>query len=141
MNLQLIAGLYDFLKAGIIDAGKEVKRAVIALLFSQTGQGQHGAGLSHGFNNQNTGHDGTFREMALELRFIGRDVFDDNSRRQVVRHTFHTVNQQKRITVRKIFHNILNVVFHFLIFPFGCLLILPKPLQALLSAYASQANV
>lgn len=106
---ELVAGLHDALEAGVVDAG-EVEEAVLAIhVFGETGKGHDGAGLGHGFNDEDAGHHGNLREVARELRFVHRHVLDHHDAVEVVGKLHHPVDQEERVAVGEHVHDVGDV--------------------------------
>ena len=74
-------------------------------------QKQQSAGLGHGFNDQNTGHDRLSRKMALEETFVDAYVFDSHNALESL-HFQDGVDHQERITMWQDFLDLISVQNH-----------------------------
>src|SRR5262249_35563198 len=84
----------------------------IGLLLQQS---EDGAGLRHGFDDQNPGHDGDTGEMAVEKWLIDADVLQRNEPVRPV-DLNDSVDQEKRVSMRNNPHDLGNseLVHYFL---------------------------
>jgi hypothetical protein len=73
LDADLIAGDYGAPEAGAVDAGEDHEGA---LGVGELGEDEDAADLGDGFDDEDTGHDGIAREVALEEGLIDGDVLD-----------------------------------------------------------------
>lgn len=67
---------------------------------------QYARDLGHGFNDENTRHDGETREVTEEMRLIDGDVFDADD--GIFRHVDDAVDHQHGVAMREDFRDLLD---------------------------------
>lgn len=101
----LVAGDDHAAELGVFDAEEE---GLFLGLFAFGADGEDGADLGHGFEDEHAGHHRVARPVALEEGFVDRDVFD-------ALHVFvglpgdDPVHQQEREPVRQQLHDLVDV--------------------------------
>ena len=106
---ELVARLNDALEAGVVDAGK-VEEALLRIhVLGQARKRDDGAGLGHRFNDENARHYRSLGEVSGELRLVHRDVLDRHDAVEFIGELDNAVNQEKRIPVGQLLHDVQNV--------------------------------
>src|SRR5215469_5271648 len=105
LDAELVAGDDGFAEAGFVDAGEDHELVVAVGDF---GEQERTAGLRHGFDGHDAGHDGVVGEVAGELRLVGGDVFDGDDALLAL-HLDHAVDEQEGVAVREDGHDFDDV--------------------------------
>src|SRR5450759_4199915 len=95
------------LEARAVDAGKIVDRLVVQFLAQGLERKQCGR-LRHGLDDQHPGHDGKVRKVSLEERLVDGDILErpDTFAGHELK---HAIDEQKRIAVREIFLDFVDI--------------------------------
>ena len=96
-DAQLIARNDRSAKARVIN-GDEIEKLFFAVFYFL--QQKQAAGLGHGFDDEDAGHDGFAGKMSLKEMFVDSDVLDSDDVLPAF-HFFDGVDEKKRVAVRE----------------------------------------
>src|SRR6185295_13509397 len=94
-ELELVARLHDALEPHVVDPREERKLAVVRLV----GEHGYGAGLRHGLDDEDAGHDRPAGKVAREIPLVLANTLAGNRSRAGLE-LHHLVQQEEGISVR-----------------------------------------